>query len=1310
MTGAGGLIDVIGYKYRKDTSDANWGIYAPDNQENFDYSEYQRQKEERAEQRAEAERLKREAHRKEALPIKERDKHYRRISSYLGLSTEHKQDLLNRGLNESQIEKFSSFTVNGITELPDLTPLNLPCVRISKTGEKYFSSYNPTTEKENFNPSSSYFCPAFDFDGNIIGGQFRHKRENNKYTWLKGIKNNKLPNGETPITIVRAEQVSDVKCPLDFSKFGKDIKPFVVLEGLLKAFISTCIWGIDSIGASGFNFGNSLELVSDAVKRGEYNLAIFPLDAGLIKNDNLLTKLKKNIELFESLGCQIVILWWGQLTKESPDFDELKSLDDVKLLTKYEFKQVLIEEKLEEEKRHKLFYDLQYWLKCQEKKRRKYYKSLKKRINPDLVENNRYCTAPYVLNNIPDDFWGILNLISAKGTGKSTVIGSYYYDEIVDLILPDKTSLINKYQQKGYNVISLSLRIALSEEQAHRWNLKFINSDNPKQKYKFATEYTEIALVIDSLLYLVNRSIDEKLVLVIDEVKSFITHLLTSSTLKENRHLILKQFEKIIKLIYENKGLIILSDADMGEAELNYFQNVSAKVNNDKFPSFTYENTFKHEGREVNLFEKKSDLLTVVHNLLKQDKKLIFPCDSIKEAQALAEVLIKDFPKKKIFSINSESVENDDISREFVTKPNESVKSLKPDVLLYTNSMGMGVSIDIAQSFDYVICLADGTLTPDGVRQAIWRYRELIDILLYCPTQSHRYNSDIPFNIIECHKRIEKLSKGSIKVSELLKSLYDCDSDYQYYQKMLSLFDENKCLNDPHLKQIARIYSMQNYEFKNYRECILDDLEKIENNKVITNQEEVLAKFGLDDIDNDFGKDSREQKSENKKKHSHNLSGSKDISFKDAVEMSKRFHLTPEQRLQVEKAFLKHRFGDLADDPEFCFFATRDGGRNLNKIAFEFFCQNFEISKFYDRKNWHDFDYKLHFGNPLLTDVKQYSHCAKLIKNLRIFGIIENYNKIRDEFDLNTNRVYPTVDNLINPLRKRILRYKKQIKDRFNLTVNKNTDMLKFVTNLLKRFGYDLKVDPITNFVTIENLVSRSLEKDFNLFDNFRGKIHQALMEKYKKDYAEAQKYNPIINISKNVTLPEDTTSKKIKNMEVTNFDVFDTPNLENPENNGVQPSELSPKVYNNQGGVEGVKNVVDFPENEETVTFMDSEEVPELPDGFLDDEFYQPEEIKPTIKPTEPKTLIERFSGWFIAKIEGLNYSINQLVRLRNNQNDYKIIGFRKQEKYGGGFNIAVGIIKAIADEAVVKFDDILFVEPEDLIIENGGIGGAPP
>ncbi|MGK7956935.1 MAG: plasmid replication protein, CyRepA1 family, partial [Crocosphaera sp.] len=955
MTGAGGLIDAVGYKYRKDTADGTWGIYAPDNQENFDSSEYQRQKQERAEKRAEAERLKRETHRKEALPIKKRNKHYRRIRSYLGLCTEHQQDLLNRGLNESQIEKLSSFTVNGITELPDRTPLNLPCVRISKTGQKYFSSYNINDSKETkFTPSRSYFFPAFDFDGNIIGGQFRHNRKHNKYTWLTGIKKNNLPNGEIPITIIKAEKVTEVKCPLDFSKFGENIKPLEVLEGLLKPFISTCKWGIDSIGASGFNFSNSQQQVSEAVKRGGYNLAIFALDAGLIKNDNLLVKLKKNIKLFESLGCQIAIAWWGQSTKESPDFDELESLENVKLLTLDEFKQVLIEEKLEEDKLNKLFYNLQHWIKCQEKKQRNYYKSLKKKLKANITENSRYCTAPYVLNNLPEDFWGILNLISAKGTGKSTVIGSYYHDKKVNYLLPDKPSLISKYQQKGYNVISLSLRIALSEEQAHRWNLKFINSDKPKLKYKFATEYTEIALVIDSLLYLVNRSIDEKLVLVIDEVKSFITHLLTSNTLKENRHLILKQFEKIIKLIYDNQGLIILSDADMGQAELDYFQNVSAKVNSDKFPTFTYENTFKHEGREANLFEKKSDLLTVVHNLLKEDKRLIFPCDSIKEAQALAEVLNKDFPQKNIFCINSESVENDNISREFVTKPNESVKSLKPDVLLYTNSMGMGVSINIAKSFDYVICLADGTLTPDGVRQAIWRYRELVDILLYCPTQSHRYSSDIPFNVIECHKRIETLSKGSIKVSELLKSLYDCDSNYLYYKKILSLFDENQCLNDPHLKQIALIYSMQNYEFKNYRECILDDLKEIENNKVITNQEEVLAKFGLDDIENNFGKDSRDQKSGNKKKHSHNLSGSRDIPFKQAVEMSKRSHLTPEQRLQVEKAFLKHRFGDLADDPEFCFFATRDGGRNLNKIAFEFFCQNFEISKFYDRKNWHD--------------------------------------------------------------------------------------------------------------------------------------------------------------------------------------------------------------------------------------------------------------------------------------------------------------------------------------------------------------------
>lgn len=334
MAGAGGLIDAVnGHKYHKDTEDGSWGIFSPDNQQGtFNREEWLRQK-------ASAEKLKQETHRKEALLERDRHKHYVKISQHLGLSSEHQQELIRRGLTQSQIDKLNSFTVEGVTYLPDSTPPNLPSVRVSQKGEKYFSAFNPPTDdNQQPTPSRAYFCPAFNFEGEIIGGQFRHNRQDNKYTWLSGIKSAHLPDGEIPLTIVRAENVTDVKFNLDTSKFGEGIKKAIaVLEGLFKPYISTCKWGIDSIGASGFNFRNSHNQVREYVKKGDYNLAIFPLDANLINNPQLLRRLAENIYLFQSCGCQIAIAWWGQSSKSDLDFDELENLDNVQLLTIDEF-------------------------------------------------------------------------------------------------------------------------------------------------------------------------------------------------------------------------------------------------------------------------------------------------------------------------------------------------------------------------------------------------------------------------------------------------------------------------------------------------------------------------------------------------------------------------------------------------------------------------------------------------------------------------------------------------------------------------------------------------------------------------------------------------------------------------------------------------------------------------------------------------------------------------------------------------------------------------------------------------------------
>ena len=164
---------VRGYKYLKPSSNGIWGIHVVDDGKQFDRDQWERDKAQRDRKREqELEEIK-----AKALPIKERNKGYRKIAHYLGLASNHRQDLLRRGLSEEAISKYPFFSADNYNRIPSDIPKNLPGVGIDR-----YNGDNCLIIRE-----SGYFCPSFDINGQVNGGQIRYETENNKYRWPKGI-------------------------------------------------------------------------------------------------------------------------------------------------------------------------------------------------------------------------------------------------------------------------------------------------------------------------------------------------------------------------------------------------------------------------------------------------------------------------------------------------------------------------------------------------------------------------------------------------------------------------------------------------------------------------------------------------------------------------------------------------------------------------------------------------------------------------------------------------------------------------------------------------------------------------------------------------------------------------------------------------------------------------------------------------------------------------------------------------------------------------------------------------------------------
>lgn len=892
-----------------------------------------------------------------------------------------------------------------------------------------------------------------------------------------------------------------------------------------------------------------------------------------------------------------------------------------------------------------------------QKKRKAEYKARNKKIKPNIRENSRYCNYSTLRGALPSDFSGIIGIKSAKGTAKSGMIGKYYYDEAVQRLLPDGDSLINDLGILGYEIISGVPRVALGDEQAPRWNLEFIN--NAKDKYKCAIESRAIALCFDSLHYLTNRVYEgSKICLILDEINSNLEHLLTSSTLKENRNKIIREFERLIIAIYENGGLIVLSDADLKQSHFDYFQSIINKKCNGKFDTFTYKNDFKYQDRPVYNFESKATLTNLIYELVKVNQRLIIPVDSITECKAICESLEKRFPNKKIIPINSHSISDKDKGsyyRKYVTNPNQTLQEERPDVLIYTNSMGMGVSLDDNgldyNYFDYVVCFANGTLAPDQVRQQIWRYRRQCPILLYVDKRSHRHSYEIPFNPNDCEKNIIKLTSQSLSMSDYFKDiLKEAKNDFDYLNKLKDLLDEFGCRN-VHLKYLSNILANRNYEFEHYREILIDELIEIENNKVTTIDQEIVPIVNNDGSINYFPSDEddknivatatllalkdefnrlqtiylfslledvnfntevKEQKKVIKIRHAVKLSKSIDIDIERAKELASCQSLSETERLMVEKAFLAVTYESLTNNPEFCYLATRDKKRSLNAMRLGYLLQHPEIAKFYENKAWDNFHHSSVYGIGLLTDVKKLTPKIKLLRNLRINELLapcyesQDYYRDFDKFTL-PQQYLELDEDQVKQLRKRWLRYKRQIKQIFGYTFTAKTDPLKFLNFLLKKLNFQLDT---RNGLAIVMKSLKGFINDGNAISYFWHSVNKKIQIKYDIDYLEKQKHNYHAKTTHEsvVNYPE-CDKNRDKNLKFMNFDF-----LSQTEKKIPQPCDFENEKINSPSLINKIKNL-DEPNNtttreneldnldENMVSFAVGDDIDLTPpEGFFDD------------------------------------------------------------------------------------------------------------
>ena len=314
--------------------------------------------------------------------------------------------------------------------------------------------------------------------------------------------------------------------------------------------------------------------------------------------------------------------------------------------------------------------------------------------------------------SIPDQ--GIIAIASAKGTGKTKLIGS----------------LIQAINTENDPVLLAGHRIALMRNLCSRLGVDY-RGDLDKVNGEFITAggYTlRVGFVVDSLLA-INPEKFRGCDLVIDEVVQVLRHLLTSSTCNKDgkRPALLARLHQLIQAARR----VIIADADLNNAAINYIQELRA----DGGSVFLIRNDFQPEGYPVRFIEAPDASAITAELLLDLEagEQVLVATDSKAGSKSLDRLVrqIESFGHG-VLVINSET-SGGELEQAFMKTP-DAFLSEHPHIraIIVTPSMATGVSIE-ADYFTRVYGLFWGVSSTDAdMAQALIRVRRPIPRVVWC--------------------------------------------------------------------------------------------------------------------------------------------------------------------------------------------------------------------------------------------------------------------------------------------------------------------------------------------------------------------------------------------------------------------------------------------------------------------------------------------------------------------------------------------------------------------------------------------------
>lgn len=679
-----------GFKCIGHTRDRLWGQFKlVTSQEWSDQQrlDWQRENQRRQQQKAKAD----DERRRRSLSAEERHEQYTQLLGELSLHPDDRADLVRRGFTDVQIELCGFKSIERYQRLQSCYSELLPGV---SRGDRLIMA------------NAGYLCPVRNIDGLIVACQLRLRTlpttESSRYRWLSGdgqvlhlFPEGCKSEGELPLAVHFPQH--SLKRGIGLCE-GTGAKPFLAAQRL----------GIPFIGAAGGLFASSqrlLEIYLERLNCDRRQEIIIPIDGGDILNNQVLARWHRVVALVQKLGHSVKVAWWGQLTKNHPDIDELASLEAIEFITTKTFWDIVNHTKQQAERDEKL---RQERLKLEAEEA--IYQSLTtiqekpwKEVNQELID----------LEGLGLEPGAIYIVSSAKGTGKTKGL------------IP----IVGQYD----SVLAWFNRIALGREECNRIGLSWKDelSVDKGRKRGFCS---------DSAPQFAPHILGADGMFLADECDQVFNHNFGDTCNKDGkRPLILATLQAHVDAAIAGGGIALFMSADVAQKEIDYIKALAP----EGCPVRVIVNHYKPA--KGDLYFDLSPSPDARIEMLLADLEEDVPCfviDDIKNGvrgcKSIAEYIRTVHPEwaSQIIEINSDTSGAPEII-EFLKSINEASKRVR--LICCSPSVVSGISIENGRFADGVYGFFNGVLSINEICQAIARVRGANAINIWAAQQGLIY-------------------------------------------------------------------------------------------------------------------------------------------------------------------------------------------------------------------------------------------------------------------------------------------------------------------------------------------------------------------------------------------------------------------------------------------------------------------------------------------------------------------------------------------------------------------------------------------